>query len=179
MNTILTFTIGCLLVALPMAVILEVETGSFIPETLPAKQAQARSGFWGKGWVYYTNMVNFVKTNPWRYEIYCLVALTALGLIVVVTSKTHWKTRPLTLTIIGFAVLQLIAYGNILVIPFYHWYMGPQIVAVSALSAIAVTAALARFKHQHQQRSLQSLRLFSSRTSCTHPLLSSDKPEYH
>ena len=88
----------------------------------------------------------FASHLPWRYEIYCLVALAFLGLIVLVTSKTHWKTRPLTLTIIGFAVLQLIAYGNILVIPFYHWYTGPQIVAVSALSAITVTAALTRFK---------------------------------
>ena len=146
LNTIFMFTIGCLLVALPMAVILVIETGSFIPGTLLAKQAQARSGFWGRGWVYYTNMVNFVKTNPWQYEAYSLVALAALGLIVVIISKTHWRTRPLTLTIIGFALLQLIAYGNILVVPFYHWYMGPQIVAVSALSAIAVTAALTRFK---------------------------------
>lgn len=152
LNTILIFTLGCLLVTLPMAVILEVETGSFLPGTLLAKQAQARSGFWGRGWVYYTNMVNFVKINPWRYEVYCLLALAALGLMVVIISRTHWRTRPLTLTIIGFALLQLIAYGNILVVPFYHWYLGPQIVAVSALSAIAISVAFTRFRRSAQAK---------------------------
>ena len=146
LKTLLAFILGTLIVTAPMATLLQLETGSFIPGTLLAKQAQARSGFWGKGWLYYTNMVNFIKTNPWRNEIYDLAIFAGLGLIIILFSKTHWRNRPLTLTIIAFALLQLIAYGNILIVPFYHWYMGPQIVAVSALSAIALSVILAKFR---------------------------------
>lgn len=145
-KTFLSILLGILLVTVPMAVFLEIETGRFIPGTLLAKEAQARSGYWGRGWLYYTNMEDFIKTNPWHYEIYALGALAALGLIVVFVSRSHWKNRPMTLSIIGFGLLQLIAYGNILIVPFYHWYMGPQIMAVSALAAIAVGVSITKFR---------------------------------
>ena len=154
LKTSFAFIFGAALISLPMAVFLETQTGRFIPGTLLAKEAQARSGFWGRGWIYYTGLQNFIKTYPWRYEIYALAILGVLGLLVTAFSRTHWKTRPLTLTAIGFALLQLIAYGNIFVVPFYHWYFGPQIIAVCALSGIAVGAALIRFRNRTHARLL-------------------------
>lgn len=145
-KTFFAFLFGIVVVAAPMAYLLKKETGKIIPGTLLAKAAQARSGFWGRGWLYYTDMEDFIRTNPWQYEIYALAALAVLGLIVVFASRSHWKNRPLTFAIIGFAVLQLIAYGSVLIVPFYYWCMGPQIIAVSALAAIAVGVAVTKFR---------------------------------
>ena len=146
MKTLTRFILGGLMVTIPMAVLLQTQTGRFIPGTLLAKEAQARSGFWGKGWLYYTIMESFIKLNPWHYEIYALALLAAIGLLIVLISKSHWKTSPLTLTIIAFALIQLVAYGNILVVPFYHWYMGPQVLAVSALAAIATSFVVTQLR---------------------------------
>ena len=146
LKTVATFILGGLVITVPLIIFLYSQTGRIIPGTLLAKEAQARSGFWGRGWLYYTIMESFIKINPWRYEIYALAVLAAIGLLIVIISKSHWKTRPLTLTIIAFALIQLIAYGNVIVVPFYHWYMGPQIIAVSALAGIAAVEVVSRFR---------------------------------
>lgn len=149
-----SFVAGAALVSLPLVLFLRIETGHIIPATLQAKEAQARSGFWGKGWIYYTGLENFIKTQQWRFEIYTLAVLAFLGLLVLIFSKTNLRTSPLTLTLLGFGVLQLIAYGSVLIVPFYHWYFGPQILAVSTLAGIATGKGLLALKKSTLRKAL-------------------------
>ncbi len=146
LSVISSLAIGCFIVSLPFIIWLESQTGSLIPLTLKAKQEQAKSSFWGTGWIYYKGLVAFVNVYPWDKEIYALILLAAAGLAYFVVKKAKLSRYMQTTTIVGFGILQLIAYGNLLVVPFYHWYFGPQLVAVSALVGIIVGWAVKHFR---------------------------------
>ena len=133
-----SLALGCFVVSLPIIIWLESQTGSLIPLTLKAKQEQAKSSFWGTGWIYYKGLVDFVNFYPWTKEIYASTFLGLAGLVGFAFKKAKLSRYMQTTTIVGFAILQLIAYGNLLVVPFYHWYFGPQLVAISALVGITV-----------------------------------------
>ena len=83
------------------------------PDTLSNKMWQARSGFWGVGWVYRDALLSHISDfAPWRLTGY---VLALPGLIFLA------RDRSVLLYVVAFAAIQQAAY-LLLNVPGYHWY---------------------------------------------------------
>jgi hypothetical protein len=91
------------------------------PDTLFNKMWQARSGFWGMGWVYLDALRSHLADfAPWRVTGYVL-ALPGLVFLI--------RDRSVLLYVVAFAAVQQAAY-IFLNVPGYHWYFVSVDVAV-------------------------------------------------
>ena len=91
------------------------------PDTLSNKMWQARSGFWGTGWIYLDALRSHLgDVAPWRVTGY-LLAVPGLVFLI--------RDRSVLLYVVTFAAVQQAAY-TLLNVPGYHWYFVSVDVAV-------------------------------------------------
>lgn len=125
---------GGVTVGLPWIVYSWIALGSVVPDTLAAKIAQTRSGFWGEGWLFLTDWWPLLQTS----QPLLLWGIATVGFAVVGASYWYLHGRPnrvivyLALFTGGF----VLAYGVALNVPNYHWYYGLPVYFLSVLAAV-------------------------------------------
>jgi arabinofuranosyltransferase len=92
--------------------------GSPLPATGDAKIGQGRSGFWGKGWIFFNT--RFLLDLAFSGKLAVAAGLLIAALWGAWVSR-HQRITPIVLV---FAMLLLAFYGG-LGIPNYHWYYAP------------------------------------------------------
>jgi hypothetical protein len=114
-----------------------VTMGHVVPETLAAKVAQARSGYWGPMvhlvtfWVAELDRLDLL---PWAVPV---AALAAGGTVAGLRSA---RSRDLVACLVAFGGLYLAAYEWVLDVPGYPWYYAPLVYAAVVLAGIGVDA---------------------------------------
>jgi hypothetical protein len=113
--------------------------GSPLPDTLAAKMAQGRSGFWGPRTSLLTDWLVAVRDNglwPWLATLVAFAAVgTALGL-------SAARSRALVAALVAWSVVHVLAYGLILGVPGYRWYYGPVVFCLAALAGLGADGVL-------------------------------------
>lgn len=131
---------GALVMLVPWIGFSLVKFGSLLPSTLAAKQAQFASGRWGS---YIHGLYRYPYTHEQKYFFWIAVILCVIGVVGAVSRPSVW---PLLVPLGAGAVLQMVAYGLVLRVPFYPWYYAlPTLVAVIFMAlGVDVLACLLR-----------------------------------
>lgn len=114
-------------------VITFVLTGAILPNTLSAKMAQGRSGFWGNGFQYAKGiwkMPEAFNFNWWFYSV-VLLAFAGLGFLLL----EQFEYRDLLLVCVLFGVGHYVTYAFMLRTPVYHWYYVSEVWSLVLLAA--------------------------------------------
>ncbi len=106
-------------------------TGQMFPNTMGAKMAQGRSGFWGNGFQYAKNFWKLPEVFSFQTWFFALCALAIIGLFYGLLSE---KTRNITSLIASFGLMHYLIYAFLLRTPNYHWYYTPEIWAICILA---------------------------------------------
>ena len=110
-------------------------TGRLFPNTMGAKMAQGRSGFWGNGFQFAKNLWLLPDVFSFETWFYALVLLAIMGISYGLLTE---KLRSLTSLILFFGVSHYVIYAFVLRTPNYHWYYAPEVWALCVLAAIGV-----------------------------------------
>lgn len=106
-------------------------TGRFLPNTLSAKMAQGRSGFWGTGFQYAKGIWKMPEAFNFNWWFYTVVALAIFGIgYLLVETFEH---RSLLIAVALFGIGHYLIYGFVLRTPVYHWYYVPELWAIVLL----------------------------------------------
>jgi arabinofuranosyltransferase len=108
-------------------------TGQLFPNTMGAKMAQGRSGFWGNGFQFAKNLWLLPDIFSFQTWFYALVLLALMGISYGLMAE---RLRNLTSLILLFGVSHYVIYAFLLRTPNYHWYYAPEVWALSMLAAI-------------------------------------------
>jgi hypothetical protein len=127
--------VGALAAAVPWTVFALTVIGSPLPDTLGAKAAQGKSGFWGTGNLYVNGIVDMPKVFGFSDWAYASWAIGVPGLILVFTHQGLRRT--LGPFVVG-AALTFLGYGYVIKTPAYHWYYGAQVALVSLGGGITI-----------------------------------------
>ena len=115
-------------------------TGQLLPNTMGAKMAQGRSGFWGNGFQFAKNLWLLPDVFSFQTWFYALVLLAIIGLCYGLIAQ---KLRDLTTLVMLFGVSHYIIYSFLLRTPNYHWYYAPEVWAISIVAGIGSHGLLA------------------------------------
>lgn len=126
-------------VALPWVAYSLVTFGSVLPDTLQAKVAQGRSGYWGRGWIFLHGFFDLAEPLHYRTWLLVVVPLAAIGLV---RGLADQRLRPIVAPLVAATTLHAIAYGLILNVPAYYWYYAWELFTLAVLAAIAVGSLL-------------------------------------
>jgi hypothetical protein len=108
-------------------------TGHLLPDTLSAKVAQGRSGYWGGPWSFLRGLDS--HSQFFRSWFLALCALAVVGVVYVVRNRRLWcYVAPL----VAFALLHLLFYGVVFQVPSYSWYYGIEVLVLCVLGAIGI-----------------------------------------
>ncbi|TSD99432.1 hypothetical protein FOS14_11600 [Skermania sp. ID1734] len=131
------FTVGTLFVAAVWAAISLWIDIPLLPGTLEAKIAQGRSGFWA-----HSNYVRgFFAMPVWLGFTAWAVVSGLLGLAGLAVLCAKWRNHSLWRPLFPFFVSTVgvsIAYAVVIRPPAYHWYFGPQLVAIALCAGVSV-----------------------------------------
>ena len=105
---------------------------SLAPDTLGAKTAQGESGFWGVGPLFVRGAINMMYTGHLRGWGLTTTLLASAGVLRVALTRRLRSLWPLGAT----AVLVFVAYGLVVRPPFYHWYLGPELLALTCAAGL-------------------------------------------
>ncbi|HET9192386.1 MAG TPA: hypothetical protein VFO21_05885 [Vicinamibacterales bacterium] len=137
------------LVLAPWVIFSLITFHQLLPDTLSNKMWQARSGFWGMGWVYLDALRSHLADfAPWRVTGYVL-ALPGLVFLI--------RDRSVLLYVVAFAAIQQAAY-ILLNVPGYHWYFVSFDVAI-VLAAFHGAGSILEIAFR---RYLRAARLYAS-----------------
>lgn len=118
----------------PWVVYSAIALGSVLPDTLAAKVAQGRSGYWGEGYIFLGGWIPLITADAalrnWGI---------ALGLLAAV-GVAHWAlyrgVHASLLMLTAFAVGFVAMYGLVFDVPGYHWYYSLPVYWTTVLAAI-------------------------------------------
>jgi arabinofuranosyltransferase len=110
-------------------------TGQLFPNTMGAKMAQGRSGFWGNGFQFAKNFWLLPDVFSFQTWFYALVLLALTGLSYGLLNE---KFRSLTSLVLLFGVSHYLIYAFLLRTPNYHWYYAPEVWSLCIVAAIGV-----------------------------------------
>lgn len=105
--------------------------GSPVPATGSAKVGQGRSGFWGKGWIFFN--------TRFLFDLALSGKMVVAGGLLAAAMWGAWVSRQQRITpiMLVFVALLLAFYGG-LNIPNYHWYYAPFFFLAIVLAGRAV-----------------------------------------
>ena len=115
-------------------------TGRFLPNTMSAKMAQGRSGFWGEGFQYAKGIWKMPETFNFNWWFYSLILLSFLGLGYLIVET--FKYRDVLIIVALFGLGHYVVYGFVLRTPAYHWYYIPEIWALVLLGGFGLSRIL-------------------------------------
>jgi cytochrome bd-type quinol oxidase subunit 2 len=115
-------------------------SSQIFPNTMGAKMAQGRSGFWGNGFQYAKNLWLLPDVFSFQTWFYAIVLLAILGISYGLMSES---TKEITIVITLFGVFHYIIYAFVLRTPNYHWYYAPEVWALCILAAIGALGLFA------------------------------------
>ena len=127
--------LGALAAAAPWTVFAFAVIGSPFPDTLGAKAAQGKSGFWGTGDVYVKGLTQMPQVFGFGTWFVIIVALGAPGLVATLGIKG--LRQALAPYLIG-ALLVFAAYGLVIKTPAYHWYYGMQVALLTLGAGVTI-----------------------------------------
>ncbi len=136
---------GAVVAAVPWSLVAWLVIGSPIPNTLDAKAAQGRSGFWGTGHLYVKGITEMPAALGFTAWTVALLALAVPGAVLVLAHPR--LRRDLAPYAVG-ALLLFLVYGFVIGTPPYHWYYAPQ-VALAVLCAGVSVGVLAQAAAAH------------------------------
>jgi hypothetical protein len=128
------FVAGGVAVALPWVAYSLVALGSVVPDTLAAKVAQTRSGYWREGWLFLTDWRPLLESRPrvWQWGLVVLL----LAVVAVVHWWLHGRPHAALWILTAFTGGFVFAYGVVLNVPNYHWYYALPVFWLSILAAV-------------------------------------------
>ena len=119
----------------PWLVVSTITLGSPISETLAAKSAQGRSGFWGPDFVFIRYIGTMVR-QPWSIF---LLGLAAFGFLFALRRRA---LLPTVAIISLFTSFHFLAYGIIIRPPAYLWYYSVTYLGLSLLGGVGVVSIM-------------------------------------
>jgi hypothetical protein len=128
--------LGAIATVTPWLVVSTIALGSPLSETLAAKTAQGRSGFFGPDFVFVRYLGTMVR-QPWSVLLMCLAAL---GFAFAIRRRA---LLPAVALITGFSSLHFLLYGLAIRPPAYLWYYAVTYLGLSVLSGVGVQAIYA------------------------------------
>ncbi|MCA1710250.1 MAG: hypothetical protein LC789_00870 [Actinobacteria bacterium] len=126
----LRLLVGALALAVPWAMFSLVVIGGLIPETLAAKVAQGRSGYWGTGLLFWHGLFSLPGAFGFSGWIRTLVPAAGLGVAALALVPLLRVLVPLVAS--GAALFAM--YAFVVRPPVYHWYYGPLVLALLVLA---------------------------------------------
>ncbi|NUR27423.1 MAG: hypothetical protein HOV83_16515 [Catenulispora sp.] len=127
--------LGALAAAVPWTIFAFAVIGSPFPDTLAAKAAQGRSGYWGTGDVYIKGLTEMPSVFGFDGWFKVIVVLGAPGLVA--TLWIRGLRRALAPYLIG-ALVVFAVYGLAIKTPAYHWYYGMQVALLTLGAGVTI-----------------------------------------
>lgn len=126
----------------------EIAMGQVVPDTLHAKEAQTRSGYFGHGHLFIRGFLDAPRNYDFRAWVLILYLAALLGAAALIWSHRDQPSRFLVPLLAG-DLLLVGAYGLVFNVPYqYLWYYVPIIYGLCVLAAIAADE-LARVIDRH------------------------------
>lgn len=130
------FALSGVAVGLPWMLYATAALGSPLPNTLAAKIAQGRSGFWGEGLLYLTTWTGLLTPSPSRTAWATMLAVLAVGGVIGGRRHVVGDVYLRSLTVVTVALVGV--YGFVLNVPGYHWYYALPVFTITVLAAVGL-----------------------------------------
>jgi hypothetical protein len=114
--------------------------GTPLPETLGAKIAQGRSGYWSASTMTTGWMPPIQDNGLWPWLV-TLVVLAAIGTVGGLLRRD--PARLVVITLVAWPAFHMLAYAVVLRVPGYYWYFGPVVFCLAALAGLGTAEVLA------------------------------------